>query len=79
MSADRSKDRHKPRATIAGAEDLWRKLGDAVGDGERSKVTRELWAWWLREPGARMPKRPTAVTERPATPKGSRPGETTSS
>jgi hypothetical protein len=61
MPQDRSKDRHKPRATIAGAEDLWKKLGEAVGDGERSRVTRELWAWWLREPGAKMPKRPPAT------------------
>jgi len=65
MPQDRSKDRHKFRATIADAEALWTKLGEVVGDGKRSEVTRELWAWYLREPGAKTPKRPERRTGAP--------------
>jgi hypothetical protein len=56
VPADRSKDRHKPRATIAGAEDLWKELGEVVGDKNRSEVTRRLWAAFLKRPGARIPR-----------------------
>jgi hypothetical protein len=57
MPQDRSKDRHKPRATIAGAEDLWRELGEVVGDGNRSKVVRQMIAAFLRKPGVKIPRR----------------------
>jgi hypothetical protein len=56
---NRNQDRHKKRATIASADEhsLWTELGQVVGDNERSEVTRQLWAAFLKRPGARMPKR----------------------
>lgn len=58
MPDDRSKDRHKPRATIASADEdgLWTELGQAVGDSRRSEVTRMMWAAFLKRPKARMPR-----------------------
>src|ERR1700759_3651925 len=57
MPDDRSKDRHKPRATIASADDdgLWTELGEVVGENKRSEVTRALWAAFLKRPGPKMP------------------------
>lgn len=37
--------------------DLWKRFGKAAGD--RTTVTRALYAWYLRVPGAKLPKRPT--------------------
>ncbi len=56
---DRNQDRHKKRATIASADDdkLWSELGDLVGIKNRSEVTRQLWAAFLKRPGAKMPRR----------------------
>ena len=57
MPADRSKDRHKPRATIADMSDEWEELGRLVGDGNRSKVVRQLVRAFLKRPGVKMPRR----------------------
>lgn len=57
MPQDRSKDRHKPRATIADMEDEWRELGEVVGDGNRSEVVRQLVRAFLKRPGAKIPRR----------------------
>lgn len=67
MPDDRSKDRHKPRATIASGEDLWKELGEVVGEKNRSKVTRQLWAAFLKKPGARMPRLKDYKDETPST------------
>lgn len=37
---------------------LWDDLGDAVGKKNRSLVIRQFIAWYTREPGAKLPKRP---------------------
>lgn len=39
----------------------WARLGERaqVADSDRTKVINELVAWYNREPGARLPKRPT--------------------
>ncbi len=42
-------------------DDLWNDLGQHVGERERSKAIRDLVRWWLRKPGAKMPKRPPAT------------------
>ena len=44
---------------------LWDAFGDAVqlADADRSKIIRELMAWYARTPGARLPKRPGAAPE----------------
>jgi metal-responsive CopG/Arc/MetJ family transcriptional regulator len=57
MPEDRSKDRHKPRATIAGIEDVWDEFGQVVGDKNRSEVVRQMIAAFLKRPGVRMPRR----------------------
>ncbi|MFD8234013.1 hypothetical protein ACFV20_19295 [Streptomyces sp. NPDC059696] len=39
--------------------DEWQAFGEAVPqDTDRSAVLRDFVAWYLRRPGARMPKRP---------------------
>ncbi len=39
--------------------DEWRDFGRAVpADTDRSAVLRDFVAWYLRRPGASMPKRP---------------------
>jgi hypothetical protein len=53
-----NKRRITPRRQIALAGDLWDRLGDLVGDRNRSEVIRSLVAWYLREPGAKLPERP---------------------
>ncbi len=51
-------DRHKaPRHTVEDGYGLWEELGRVVGEKNRSKVTRELWAAFLKRPGARIPRR----------------------
>jgi hypothetical protein len=59
MPRDRSKDRHKPRVSIASADEdgLWAELGKVVGDNNRSEVTRQLWAAFLKRPGVKIPRR----------------------
>lgn len=59
MPAERNRDRHKKRATIASADEhgLWTELGQVVGDDQRSEITRRLWAAFLGRPGAKMPRR----------------------
>jgi len=41
-------------------DDLWRRFGEAATakDSDRSTVLREFIRWYVRESGARMPKRP---------------------
>ncbi|HEY6115952.1 MAG TPA: hypothetical protein VI172_08340 [Candidatus Dormibacteraeota bacterium] len=77
---ERSKDRHKPRATIASADDdgLWTELGQVVGENRRSEVTRQLWAAFLKRPGVKIPRRrdyETQCTQKPATPEDGGPNE----
>lgn len=44
-------------------DDLWRKLDEAARatgpDTDRSTVLRQLARWFVREPGAELPERPT--------------------
>lgn len=52
-------DRHvQPRRLITMGEDLWGPLGSLVGPTKRSQVIRELVAWYVRKPGAKLPERP---------------------
>lgn len=37
----------------------WDALTEAT-DGQQAETTRQLIAWWLRRPGAKMPPRPAA-------------------
>lgn len=36
----------------------WKDLEQRAPDGDRSAVIKELVAWYLRRPGAKLPKRP---------------------
>jgi hypothetical protein len=40
---------------------LWNLFGEVVGTRKRSGVIREFIRWYLREPGATMPDRPSAA------------------
>jgi hypothetical protein len=53
--------RTTPLRTFVLANDLWGKLGRAAeeaGFRNRADLIRAVLLWWLREPGAKMPKRP---------------------
>jgi hypothetical protein len=42
--------------------DEWKAFGEAVPrDTDRSAVLRDFVAWYLRRPGAKMPKRPESA------------------
>jgi hypothetical protein len=43
-------------------DEEWDELGQLTADAEtdRSTVLRELARWWMRRPGAKLPKRPAA-------------------
>lgn len=43
--------------------DRWARLGDAaaVAGTDRTKVLNRLAAWYAREPGAKIPKRPEVI------------------
>jgi hypothetical protein len=50
--------------------DLWEQFDQAVHsadpDADRSKVLRQFVAWFVREPGVRLPARPAAQSARTA-------------
>ena len=50
-----------PKQTIRVDPDLWRRFGAVVGD--RAASLRAYMAWMVRQPGAKMPKRPDRTTE----------------
>ncbi|TJZ55594.1 hypothetical protein FCH28_09645 [Streptomyces piniterrae] len=39
-------------------DDDWRDLKTRAPGGDRSAAIKELLAWYLRRPGAKLPKRP---------------------
>jgi len=49
-----------PMRTIRVDDDLWDAFGQATGaaGADRSYVLRELMAWYARETGAKLPRRP---------------------
>lgn len=50
--------RKTTRRQVALSDPIWDGLGELVGDRGRSEVIRSLVAWYLREPGAKLPERP---------------------
>jgi len=46
-----------PMHTVRVEDELWERFGD-VAVPDRSVVIREFIRWYVREPGARLPKRP---------------------
>jgi hypothetical protein len=55
-----SPDDALPITAIRVGRERWAKLGERVGDRNRSAVIRELIDWYLREPGTKTPVRPPA-------------------
>jgi hypothetical protein len=56
-------ENHTPMRPIRVADRPWCVFGALVGDRDRSRVVREFIAWYIREPGARLPQRPTPQRE----------------
>jgi len=49
---------HTPHRPIRVEQTLWDKFGALVGPRERAEVIRQFIRWYVREPGAKLPKRP---------------------
>lgn len=49
-----------PHRSVRISDERWQELGEvtAAMGTDRAKVLNELAAWWLREPNAKLPKRP---------------------
>lgn len=50
--------KHRP---IRVAKPRWDAFGLLVGPRSRAKIVNEFIAWYIREPGAKLPKRPDIV------------------
>lgn len=46
--------------TLRVSEDVWERFGEAARSAgkDRAALMREFVAWYLREPGAKLPRRP---------------------
>lgn len=49
--------RGTPKFGIRVPEVLWQRFGE-LAEPDRSEVLREFLRWYVREPGAKLPKRP---------------------
>lgn len=47
-----------PRIVVSMPGELWRRFGVLAGVRNRSELLRQFVAWYLREPGAKLPERP---------------------
>ncbi len=52
-----------PKQNLRVPADEWAELAEAAAriGSDRTAITREFYAWFLRKPGAKMPKRPEAT------------------
>lgn len=57
--------KEKLRGIRGVSDDLWTDLDHAAkaAGSDRSKVTRELWEWFVGRPGATLPARPELGTQ----------------
>lgn len=55
---DAVKETHTPHRPIRVEDDLWEKFGRLAGERNRSEVVRAFIAWYVRQRGATLPKRP---------------------
>jgi hypothetical protein len=56
-----------PTRTFSSPDDLWERFADAVRnspdpEADMSKVLRQFCRWYVGDPGAELPKRPTDAT-----------------
>lgn len=56
--AEQDTTTHTPHRPIRVPKDRWDAFGLLVGVRSRAKVVNEFIAWYVREPGARLPQRP---------------------
>jgi hypothetical protein len=57
--ADGKSSRHTMfRIVVSMPDDQWGRLGRLIGERNRSGLLRQFVAWYLREPGAKLPERP---------------------
>lgn len=43
------------------SDDDWQDLADRAPSGDRAAIIKDLIAWYLRRPGAKLPARPSAA------------------
>jgi hypothetical protein len=61
MAGPDKPDRHTtPRKPLSIGDDLWVPFGERAGAKNRSAVLRQFVRWYLRLPGATLPRRPPA-------------------
>jgi hypothetical protein len=58
----RAKDTHTTNRVVRVPDADWDDLGERAGARNRAQVIRDLVAWYLRRPGAKLPERPPANT-----------------
>ncbi|WP_405506433.1 hypothetical protein OG323_06365 [Streptomyces cyaneofuscatus] len=52
---DKPKTKHR---SVRIPDDDWKDLADRAPQNDRSAAIKELVAWYLRRPGAKLPARP---------------------
>jgi hypothetical protein len=52
---------HTPHRMVRISDAHWSRFGQLVGVRERSRVIKEFVAWYVGEPGAKLPRRPKPV------------------
>jgi hypothetical protein len=60
---------HTQPRQIRIATDLWDELEQAVGTRRRSAVIVEFIRWYLRKPGAKLPRRLPVAADAPESPR----------
>jgi hypothetical protein len=58
MAEPKSSRHTTPRVVVSVPGILWDRFGKAVGTRNRSETVRAFIAWYMREPGAKLPERP---------------------
>lgn len=61
----RAKDTHTTNRVVRVPDDDWTDFGELVGTRHRSALLRQFIAWYLRRPGAKLPKRPEPKEAQP--------------
>lgn len=51
-------DTHTPHRMVRVSDERWSAFGVLAGLRERSRVINEFIAWYVGEPGAKLPRRP---------------------
>jgi hypothetical protein len=57
-SEHRSGEHRTFRALFTIDGEVWKRFGQLAGDTNRAAILRSFVAWYVRQPGAKMPRRP---------------------